>query len=127
MPIAKPFAALLLLALAAGARADVGDRWPLLGFASQSECRLAIASSGRAMQLRATGLIPGETLRLVIANGDMKPIVLAPRASDDGVLKRYYFPFRLNRDGGLVDVTVAGARCTLTASAPWTRNLTTIP
>lgn len=127
MPIAKPFAALLLLALAAGARAEVGDRWPLLGFASQSDCRLAIASSGRAMQLRATGLIPGETLRLVIASGDMKPIALSPRASNDGTLKRYYFPFRLNRDGGLVDVTVAGARCTLTASAPWTRNLVTIP
>ena len=70
MPIAKPLAALLLLALAAGVRADVGDRWPLLGFASQSDCRLAIASSGRAMQIRAVGLIPGETLRLVIANGD---------------------------------------------------------
>lgn len=127
MPIAKPLAALLLLTLAAGVRADVGDRWPLLGFASQSDCRLAIASSGRAMQIRAVGLIPGETLRLVIANGDMKPIALSPRASDDGKLLRYYFPFRLNRDAGLVDVTLAGARCTLTASAPWTRNLTTIP
>ncbi|WP_309622795.1 hypothetical protein [Novosphingobium sp.] len=127
MPKAKPLAALLLLALTAEAQADVGDRWPLLGFAGHSDCRLAIASSGRAMQIRATGLIPGETLRLVIANGDMKPIALSPRAGDDGALMRYYFPFRLNRDGGLVDVTVAGARCTLTASAPWTRNLATIP
>ncbi|MGB7655810.1 MAG: hypothetical protein WBL74_10055 [Novosphingobium sp.] len=123
----KIAATLLLAALSAAARAEVGDRWPLLAFASDDDCQLAITSSGRAMQIRAAGLIPGETLRFTIANGDMKPIQQSLRASDNGALVRYYLPFRLNRDGGLVDVTVAGARCTLDASAPWTRNLATIP
>lgn len=119
--------ALLLAALSPAARAEVGDRWPLLAFASDDDCQLAISSSGRALQIRASGLIPGETLRFVIINGDMKPIRQALRASDNGVLVRYYLPFRLNRDGGMVDVTVEGARCRLDASAPWTRNLATIP
>ena len=120
-------AALLLGMLSASVHAEVGDRWPLLAFASDDDCQLAISSSGRAMQIRAAGLIPGETLRFTIINGDMKPIRLSLRASNNGALLRYYLPFRLNRDGGMVDVTVAGARCTLGASAPWTRNLVTIP
>ena len=120
-------AALLLCALTASARAEVGDRWPLLAFASDDECQLAISSSGRAMQIRAAGLIPGETVRFTIINGDMKPIRQSLRAGDNGALLRYYLPFRLNRDGGMVDVSIDGARCTLGASAPWTRNLSTIP
>jgi hypothetical protein len=119
--------ALLLLTWPAIAPAEVGDRWPLLGFASDGACRLAITSSGRAMQIRATGLIPGERTTLTIRNGDMKPIVLTPGVSSGGALLRYYFPFRLNRDGGSVEVGIAGARCALTTSAPWTRNLATIP
>jgi hypothetical protein len=123
----KIAAALLLTALSATARAEVGDRWPLLAFASDDECQLAISSSGRAVQIRAAGLIPGETLRFTIINGDMKPIRQSLRAGDNGALLRYYVPFRLNRDGGMVDVSIEGARCSLGASAPWTRNLYTIP
>lgn len=123
----KIAAALILAAQTPAAGAEVGDRWPLLAFASDDDCQLAISSSGRAMQIRAFGLIPGETLRFTILNGDMKPIRQALRASDNGALIRYYLPFRLNRDDGLVDVTVEGARCRLGASAPWTRNLATIP
>ena len=123
----KIAAALLLAALSAAAHAEVGDRWPLLAFASDDDCQLAISSSGRAMQIRAAGFIPSETLRFTIINGDMKPIRQSLRAGDNGALLRYYLPFRLNRDGGMVDISIEGARCTLGASAPWTRNLSTIP
>lgn len=122
------FAAPLLLGtLSAAAAAEVGDRWPLLAFASKGQCQLTITSSGRALQIRADGLIPNENLRFTIRNGDMKPIQQSLRASDEGALLRYYLPFRPNRPAGLVDISVAGARCTLDASAPWTRNLATIP
>ena len=105
----------------------IGDRWPLLGFARQGDCELAISSSGRAMQLRARGLIPGEALHLRLTNGDMAPIERNFHASADGTVLQYYLPFRLNRDGGNVAVTIAASRCQLAASALWTRGLATIP
>lgn len=131
--IARHAAILLMLAALAApaavtkAGAEVGDRWPLLAFAKDADCQLSITSSGRAMQITAAGLIPGEAVRLGIANGDMVPIRLALRASNDGTLTRYYFPFRLNQPGGQVDVSIAAARCSVAASAPWTRNLAVIP
>lgn len=127
--ITRPSASLIVLAALAApaAQAEVGDRWPLLAFAADADCEMAITSSGRAMQIRAAGLIPGEAARIVIANGDMVPIRLTLRATSDGGLARYYFPFRLNQPGGTVAVSIAGARCALAASAPWTRNLTVIP
>ncbi|MEQ1499299.1 MAG: hypothetical protein ABL914_11620 [Novosphingobium sp.] len=120
-------AAIALTALTSAAAAEVGDRWPLLAFASDDACDLAMTSSGRAMQIRARGLIPGETLRFTLTNGDMRPIQLALRAGNDGTLLRYYFPFRLNHDGGVVAVELEAARCSLRVSGPWTRNLQTIP
>ena len=105
----------------------IGDRWPLLGFTRQGDCELAITSSGRAMQLRARGLIPGEALHLRLTSGDMVPIERNLHASTDGTVLQYYLPFRLNRDGGIVAVTLDSARCQLTAAAPWTRGLVTIP
>ena len=129
--IARPAAILLLLAALAApapaAQAEVGDRWPLLAFAKDADCQLSITSSGRALQITAAGLIPGEAVRLGINNGDMVPIRLTVRASNDGMLTRYYFPFRLNQPGGQVDVSIAAARCSVAASAPWTRNLAVIP
>lgn len=120
-------AALALIAISAATSAEVGDRWPVLAFATDHDCQMAITSSGRAMQIRASGMIPGETLRFSVTNGDMKPIALTLRATSDGTLQRYYLPFRLNRDGGQVGFTLTAARCSLGASAPWTRNLATIP
>lgn len=106
--------------------AAVGDRWPLLGFARQGDCELAITSSGRALQLRARGLIPGEALQLRLTNGDMVPIDRRLHAGTDGTMLQYYLPFRFNRDGGIVAVTIDASRCQLTASAPWRRGLVTI-
>ena len=119
--------AVLLLVGAAQTSASVSDNWPLLGFARAGDCKLAITSSGRAMQWRASGLIPGEALRLRLTNGDMVPIERILYAKADGTAAQFYLPFRFNRDGGNVTVMIDASRCQLTATAPWTRGLVTIP
>ena len=78
------------------------------------------------MQLRASGLIPGEALRFVLTNGDMKPIAYTAYADNNGGLMRYYLPFRFGRAGGTVQVSIAAARCTLSSAAAWNRELVTI-
>ena len=82
--------AFALLAGAGQARASLGDAWPLLGFARAGDCELAITSSGRAMQWRASGLIPGEALRLRLTNGDMVPIERILYAKADGSAAQFY-------------------------------------
>lgn len=127
--ITRLAAALTLMPLAASASADrtsIGDSWPLLAIDRAGDCELTIASAGHAMQLRARGLIPGEALRFVLTNGDMKPIALTAFADNNGGLMRYYLPFRFNRDGGTVRVMIAAARCNLTSAAGWNRDLHTI-
>lgn len=126
----RPFQAAFLLTatLATGtAGAGLGNSWPLVAFDQSEDCELAITGNGGSIQIKAKGLIPGETLGLTIRNGDMRPIVLSPRADDDGSLLRYYQPFRFGRDGGVVAVSLDGARCSLRASAPWSRGVRTIP
>ena len=90
-------------------------------------CELAIASAGKAMLLRASGLIPGELYRFALTNGDMKPVVFTGYADSRGGLIQYYVPFRFNRDGGTVRVNVTAARCSLAAQADWDRAVLTIP
>ena len=119
---------LALLAMPAGAaRAMIGDSWPLLALDQDGGCALTITSAGRAMQLRARGLIPGEAYRLVLTNGDMKPVAFSAYADNHGGLLQYYLPFRFNRDGGTVRVRIAAARCTLLAAADWDRAVVSIP
>ena len=118
--------AFALLAGAGQVRASLGDAWPLLGFARAGDCELAITSSGRAMQWRASGLIPGEALRLRLTNGDMVPIERILYAKADGSAAQFYLPFRFNRDGGNVTVMIDASRCQLSAAAPWQRGISTI-
>lgn len=120
-------AALFFASLATPASGAIGDSWPLLARDRADACELTIASAGHAMQLRASGLIPGEAVRFVLTNGDMKPIAYTALADNRGGLVRYYLPFRFNRAGGTVQVSIAAARCTLVGSAAWNRELITIP
>ena len=106
--------------------ASIGDSWPLIAAGRAGDCALTIASAGRTMQLRASGLIPGEAVRFVLTNGDMKPIAYTAFADPDGGLLRYYLPFRFGRAGGTVQVSIAAARCTLAGAAQWNRELVTI-
>lgn len=108
-------------------RALIGDKWPMLAFAEDRGCDMAITSSGKTMQFRAGGMIPGEAVRFQLTNGDMVPLDYSLYADQRGELVRYYVPFRFHRDGGEVSVNLSAARCSLAASAPWTRALSTIP
>ena len=104
----------------------IGDSWPILAANRAGDCALTIASAGHAMRLRASGLIPGEAVRFVLTNGDMKPLAYTAFAGPDGGLMRYYLPFRFGRDGGTVQVSIAAARCTVSSAAQWSRELVTI-
>ena len=118
----------LILALAAATAAPAQNTPRLLLDRDRSEgCELAISSQGKAMLLRASGLIPGELYRFVLTNGDIKPVAFAGYADGEGRLIQYYLPFRLNRDGGTVRVSVTGSRCSLAAQADWDRAVVTIP
>ena len=120
------FAAILALA-ASAAPASALPSGPLLDFDRTDGCELSIASAGKSMLLRASGLIPGEVYRFALTNGDMKPVVFSGYADSRGGLIQYYVPFRLNRDGGTVRVSLAAARCSLAAQADWDRGVVTIP
>lgn len=124
--LAATFACTVFAAPTTAAGASIGDSWPLLVANRAGDCALTIASAGHAMQLRASGLIPGEALRFVLTNGDMKPIAYTAYADNNGGLMRYYLPFRFGRAGGTVQVSIAAARCTLSSAAAWNRELVTI-
>ena len=119
-------AATLAFAVSA-APASAVPSGPLLDFDRSGGCELSIASAGKAMLLRASGLIPGEVYRFALTNGDMQPVALTGFADGRGGLVQYYIPFRLNRDGGTVRVSIAAARCSLAAQADWDRRVVTIP
>ena len=111
--------------IAAPAGADIqGSR--LLDFDRSDGCELSVVSAGPAMLLRASGLIPGEVYRFSLTNGDMKPVMFAAYADGRGGLVQYYLPFRLNRDGGTVRVSIAAARCSLAVQTDWDRGVVTI-
>ena len=120
------FAAILALA-ASAAPASALPSGPVLDLDRTDGCELSIASAGKSMLLRASGLIPGEVYRFALTNGDMKPVVFSGYADSRGGLIQYYVPFRLNRDGGTVRVSIAAARCSLAAQADWDRGVVTIP
>ena len=119
-------ASLSLATVAAPAYAAPGDA-RMLDLDRSGGCELSIASAGKAMLLRASGLIPGETYRFTLTNGDMKPVAFSAYADSQGGLIQYYIPFRLNRDGDTVRVNIAAARCSLAAQADWNRGVATIP
>lgn len=116
---------LAVAGIAAPASADIqGSR--LLDLDRSDGCELSVVSAGKAMLLRASGLIPGEVYRFTLTNGDMKPVMFTAYADGRGGLVQYYLPFRLNRDGGTVRVSIAAARCSLAAQADWDRGVVTI-
>jgi hypothetical protein len=132
--------AFLLAASAISARPMLGDRWPLVGFDRDADCELALRSNPIAIRMEASGLIPGETLRIVIRNGAMKPLRATLLANRDGRISEYYAPLKSAygsrrfgapltsaAESGEVVIEIAAARCTLRASSPWTTVRQTIP
>ena len=84
-------ASLSLATVAAPAYAAPGDA-RMLDLDRSGGCELSIASAGKAMLLRASGLIPGETYRFTLTNGDMKPVAFSAYADSQGGLIQYYIP-----------------------------------
>jgi hypothetical protein len=122
----------LLVAIAAivlgssAASATLADRFPLLAFDRTAGCELELAGNGRIVEIRASGMIPGEALAFTLTNGDMQPIVWQVFADGSGRWQKLYLPFRFNREGGTVQASITAARCSLSASLPWTRGVRTI-
>ena len=118
----------------------LGDRWPMVGFDRDEDCELTLRSNPIAIRMEASGLIPGETLRITVRNGEMKPLRAILRASADGRFSEYYAPFKsvygrrnfgapvlTSGERGQVDIEIVAARCTLSASSPWTTEPRVIP
>ncbi len=108
------------------ASASLSDRWPLLAFDRVAGCELQLSGNGRIVEIRASGLIPGEALGFTLTNGDMTPISWQVYADGSGRWQKFYLPFRFNRDGGTVQASITAARCSLSAALPWTRGVRTI-
>ncbi len=106
---------------------SITDSWPLLGFARDGDCELALSGNGKTMMIAATGMLPGERARFRLANARMKPLDWRVLANRNGTWSQYYVPFLWHEPGGTVSVALDGATCTLSASAPWTREVRVIP
>jgi hypothetical protein len=119
-------AALALTSLAASAQASIQSRWPLLAFAQEAGCELEIGGNGKFIEVRASGLIPGEGLRFTLANGDMQPVNLRAFANGKGQWQQLYIPFRFGQTGGTVTASLNASRCTMAASVPWSRGIRVI-
>ena len=126
---AKPILAVTLaalLAVPANSRSII-DTWPPMAFDRDSGCELNISGNAQAFNIVATGMIPGEAVRFRLSNGDLKPIDRGVLANRDGALSQLYLPASSNRSSGHVTVSLEAATCTLSASAPWRREIRVIP
>lgn len=132
--------AMIAVGTTAPARSMMGDRWPLVGSDRENLCELELRSNPEAIQIKARGFIPGETLHLVFRNGGMKPLKITRFATEDGQFRDYYAPLKNNygaqRFGapalsaeirGLVEIEIAAARCKVSATSPWSAQRPTIP
>ena len=116
-----PLLALSLAASAAPAAGAIDSAWPEVARAQDGDCALSVTGNGRFYRIVASGLGADAPGRLVLANGDMKPLDWTIRAAGDGGFARYYLPFRQHRDGGEVLVSVESARCSVATTFAWRR------
>ena len=115
---------ILALGLAAGpatAGEPIGSNWPEVARAHDPACDLSVTGDGQFYRIVASGLGANAPGRMILTNGDMKPLDWMIQAADDGRFARYYLPFRWHRRGGEVTVAVASARCSVSTRFAWTR------
>ena len=120
----KPLVILASVALgsaAASAAEPVDAGWPQLARTRDGACALSVTGNGQFARIAATGLGTDAPGRMLLTNGDMKPLAWTIRASGDGGFARYYLPFRWHHDGGEVTVAVASAGCAVSTRFAWTR------
>jgi hypothetical protein len=85
-------------------------------------CLGEVGTNGQFYVLTVAGLDPDEEARLVITNGDMKPIDRVVRADGAGRWQEYYIPFRFNGgDGAVVSASITSASCALPLQFAWQR------
>lgn len=116
-----PLVALSLAASAATAAGPIDSAWPEVARAEDGDCTLSVTGNGQFYRIAASGLGAGASGRLFLSNGDMTPLDRTIRATGNGGFARYYIPFRWNRDGGDVLVSVESARCTISTGFAWQR------
>ena len=122
----KPLVVLASMAMGfavapATAANPVDSGWPQLSRVRDGACALSVTGNGQFYRIAASGLGAGAAGRLFLSNGDMKPLDWTIRATGDGGFARYYLPFRWNREGGNVVVSVESARCSVATGFAWQR------
>lgn len=85
------------------------------------DCAGEVGTNGRFYVISASGFAPGEPAFLTITNGDMRPIEREVRTDARGEWREYYIPFRYLRDGGSVEVRLAGESCVVALGFEWRR------
>ena len=116
-----PILALTLAASAAEAAGPIDSAWPEVARAEDGDCTLSVTGNGRFYRIAAAGLGADASGRFLLSNGDMKPLDWTIRATGNGGFARYYIPFRWNREGGDVLVSLQSARCDLSTTFAWQR------
>ena len=117
-------------------RRMIEDSWPRLADNADGDCKLEIIGNGKFMRIRVKGLLPSEQAHFGLTNLSIKPIDWQIRGDARGEWSLIYLPMiwgngdgttRTEQSGGTVDVTVVSARCSLSATAPWVREIRVIP
>jgi hypothetical protein len=126
MRTATPHLALIALIASASAAAYdpivLARGWERVDYVEREPCTGEVGSNGRFYIMAVYGLAPGEPARLVVANGDMPPIVRSVHANTRGKWQDYYIPFRPNRgEGGFVTATLTSASCSVPLGFAWRR------
>ena len=123
----RTFSALALTILVAGTAAAAYDPivisrgWERVDSFERDKCAGEVGTNGKYYVLSTRGFAPGERAYLTITNGDMQPIERAVQIDRRGRWQDYYLPFRYNRAGGVVEVTIAGETCVVPLSFAWRR------
>lgn len=95
--------------------------WPIVAQADEEDCQAWALGNGKIFRISGSGLRPGEAVSFHLENGDMKPLDYRLVADGDGAWVKFYMPFRWNREGGEVTVSMESASCSLSLSFPWER------
>ncbi|MBD3728140.1 MAG: hypothetical protein IE933_00360 [Sphingomonadales bacterium] len=120
-------ATLSLIAACAASAAQAYDPivtargWVRVASSTDRECYGEVGTNGQFYVLAVYGMEPGEDATLVIRNDDMRPIVRDVRANQGGAWQDYYIPYRENREGGPVRVTLTSTSCQIPLDFSWQR------
>lgn len=125
----KPLVFLAFVALfsaPANAAEPIDSGWSQLAAARNRTCALSVTGNRQFTRISAMGLGADASGRLILTNGDMKPLDWIISATRDGGFVRYYLPFRWHRSGGEVTIAVESAVCSVSTQITWRRAAVTV-